>query len=405
MTSRWRSWLGNLGLAFLSVVLCLAALEVVARMARRGAKGGKEQRERMLYAEHDPLLGWRKHAGARVVYDRRDYRVEVSINSHGLRDKERDYATPPGTFRALALGDSFVEAFMVPLEDTVTQKLERALTGATCAAEVVNGGTSGYSTDQEYLFYREEGVRYAPKVVILFFYYNDVLYNAQPHNIHIPKPYLKFDGPRPRVANFPVPPQPAPVEAADPETDSVRGSAALDWLATRLERSSPRLYNAIARTHLWPPIRRQAISPEFLVYMRNMPPEIKDAWAITARIVKALDEEVAAHGARLLIAYIPSRIEVNPGDWELTKMRYGLKDEKWDRGRVAGRLAEISRAAKVPLLDLTPALERSARRFGGQPYFETDSHWNAKGQEAAATAIAAFLTEQGWVPACASRGR
>jgi hypothetical protein len=37
---------------------------------------------------------------------------------------------------------------------------------------------SGFS---EYLFYVSEGVRYSPRVVLLFFYYNDVLYNDRDH--------------------------------------------------------------------------------------------------------------------------------------------------------------------------------------------------------------------------------
>ena len=41
----------------------------------------------------------------------------------------------------------------------------------------MNGGTAGYSTDQEMLFYETEGHRYQPRVVVLFFYYNDVVYN------------------------------------------------------------------------------------------------------------------------------------------------------------------------------------------------------------------------------------
>lgn len=395
--------MGNLLVTLASVAFCLTALEVAARLSRRSnQKGGKEQRERMLYAEHDPLLGWRKRPGARVVYDRRDYTVEVSINRQGLRDREREYAAGPGVFRLLALGDSFVEAFMVRLESTVTQQLEGRLSSARCPVEVINGGTSGYGTDQEYLFFREEGVRYQPKVVLLFFYYNDILFNAKPDNIHIPKPLLDFAGERPRVANFPVPKQPPPPEADPPKPEAFRGSAALNWLDNRLERSNPRLHDTIARTGLWAPIRRQTPSSEFLVYMRNTAPEIKQAWDATALILKALDREVTEQGARLLLVYIPSRIEVNDADWELTKRRYGLKDEKWDRARVLGRLTGIATDAKVPMLDLTPAMSRSAKRFGGQPYFPTDNHWNAKGQAAAAEAIADFLKTQSWIPTCPS---
>ena len=100
---------------------------------------------------------------------RREYTVEVAINSHGLRDPERGYETPAGTARILALGDSFVEGYSVSLPETATQVLESALGRAGCPAEVINGGTAGYSTDQELLFYETEGHRYKPRVVVLFF--------------------------------------------------------------------------------------------------------------------------------------------------------------------------------------------------------------------------------------------
>jgi len=79
----------------------------------------------------------------------------------------------------LILGDSFAEGFSVSLEDTVSRALERELGTKGCAAEVVGGGTVGYSTDQEYLFYRDEGAAYGARVVVLLFYYNDILYNAR----------------------------------------------------------------------------------------------------------------------------------------------------------------------------------------------------------------------------------
>jgi hypothetical protein len=394
--SRARDLSLNLLIAGASVLIGLAALEGAARATRSGPKGGKEQGERILYAEYDPVLGWHKRPGAHVVYDRRDYTVAVSINSRGLRDKEREYAPAPGAFRVLAVGDSFVEAFMVPFEDTVAQRLEASLSGSPCPVEVINGGTSGYSTDQEYLFYREEGVRYAPKVVVLFFYYNDVLYNAMDMNIHIPKPLLSFETGRPVVVNLPVPRQ-TPPAAQKPQTMKVRGSAALEWLAERLEVSAPRAYNAIARTGIWQPTRRLPVSPEFRVYRSKLPGEIKDAWDMTGSILTALDREALGHGARLLVAYIPSRMEVNDADWELTRIRYGLKEGKWDRGKVVKRLGQICKAEKIPLLDLSPALRRA-----GDAFYETDSHWNARGQLAAAQEIAGFLKSQGWVD-CSSR--
>src|SRR5262249_39056059 len=152
----------------------------------------------------DPILGWAKRPGARTVYRRREYTVELAVNSKGLRDVDRGYDAPPGTLRLLALGDSFVEGYTVPLAQTVTQVLERRLDGEGCRAEVINGGTSGYSTDQELLFYRGEGVRYSPRIVLLFFHYNDVLYNDRQEYYGTPKPIFEMGGGVLRVHQIPV---------------------------------------------------------------------------------------------------------------------------------------------------------------------------------------------------------
>ncbi|HEX9709888.1 MAG TPA: SGNH/GDSL hydrolase family protein, partial [Candidatus Thermoplasmatota archaeon] len=170
-----RTRLVNATVAAASLAVTILALEGIARVMEGGAAtGGTTFAD---YSEYDPLLGWRKRPGARLAFRRREYAVDFALNSHGLRDPERGYEAPPGTARILALGDSFVEGYGVPLEQTVTQVLEGSLRARGCSIQVVNGATTGYSTDQEYLFYRTEGVRYAPRVVVLFFHYNDILYN------------------------------------------------------------------------------------------------------------------------------------------------------------------------------------------------------------------------------------
>ena len=129
MSPRLRALLANAGLALVSIALVLALAEGVARWAERSRGGGKEKDEASRYVEHDPRLGWRKKPGARVRYDRREYDTEVAINANGLRDPERGYAAAPGTYRILALGDSFVEGYTVDMDKTVTQVLEKALRG------------------------------------------------------------------------------------------------------------------------------------------------------------------------------------------------------------------------------------------------------------------------------------
>src|SRR6266481_2539775 len=71
----------------------------------------------------------------------------VRINSDGLRDREHAFSKPPGTIRIAVIGDSYPEAFPVPLEETFWSIMEKQL--RQCAAfggsliEVINFGVSG----------------------------------------------------------------------------------------------------------------------------------------------------------------------------------------------------------------------------------------------------------------------
>lgn len=79
----------------------------------------------------------------------------VTINSTGYRDRERDLRAKPGTIRVAVIGDSFIHAYFLPLDQTFGANLERELTAchAGRAVEVLNFGVLGYNTTQEWLTY------------------------------------------------------------------------------------------------------------------------------------------------------------------------------------------------------------------------------------------------------------
>ena len=85
----------------MSGALVLAPAEWLARRELANAHKGKGDGTLASYQEHDELFGWRKRAGARARFDRRDYRVTVRINSHGLGLDRRDSRSSAGPVRAL----------------------------------------------------------------------------------------------------------------------------------------------------------------------------------------------------------------------------------------------------------------------------------------------------------------
>src|SRR6266849_2560923 len=65
----------------------------------------------------DPYCGSALLEGAEGRY-RGETQNYVQISREGLRDREHQKAKPRGTFRIAVLGDSYAEAFQVPIERT-----------------------------------------------------------------------------------------------------------------------------------------------------------------------------------------------------------------------------------------------------------------------------------------------
>lgn len=388
--------LAGLALALGTTFVMLLALEGVARVARQVQGWGLDEGGAAFYTEYDPLLGWRKRPGSSVAYRRPEYRTEVAINRQGLRDPERAYASPPGVVRVLALGDSFVEGYTVPLAEAVTQVLERELREGGRAVEVINGGTTAYATDQEYLFYESEGARYGPRVVVLFFHYNDIVYNARQVFGAWPKPILIARDGFLRLHKYPVPERARTRETEEEPPPAAGGSALKQWVADRLRNGAPETYNRLARFGFWPESRPVGARLELRVYQSGRIPEIEDAWESTANVLAGLAGAVEARGARLLVAYVPSRLEVSERAWRLSRFRNGMDEENWDRSLVRLRLRTVTSRLRIPFLDLTDALRDGEGLLGGA-YFVYDVHWSPLGHALAAREVQRFLERERWL--------
>ncbi|MCI4355362.1 MAG: SGNH/GDSL hydrolase family protein, partial [Thermoplasmata archaeon] len=345
-------------------------------------------------------MWWCHRPGARADFSEGSY----AINSLGLRDEERGYVSTNGAERILVMGDSFAEGFSVRFEDCVSQVLQRQLRSAGWNVDVIDGGVVGYSTDQEYLLYKRETARYGARVVVLLFFYNDILANVM-DSVGAPKPLLAWEDGSLRLLNDPVPQPPhAANVVAHAHPPYPLGSAALEWVRKRLS-ASPAAYRAVARTGLWeaqPPVP----PPEDMkVFKRRTPRAQRRAWNATTRLLQALHDEVGANGARLLVAYVPSKMEVSERDWGLTQVEYALDPGLWNRRQVARDLAGAGENVGFPVLDLTAALRKVDNPILGGPYHDHGGHWNAVGHRVAAESVGRFLLDHGWLGSSSGQRR
>ncbi|MDQ8155460.1 MAG: SGNH/GDSL hydrolase family protein [Gemmatimonadota bacterium] len=101
-------------------------------------------------------------------------------NSMGLR-ADREYGEkPPGTFRILALGDSFTVNTAVEANETWPGVLQQRFAQANAATnvEVINAGHAGYGTRDLARWYRKYGVSLRPDLVIVAMTPNDITDNG-----------------------------------------------------------------------------------------------------------------------------------------------------------------------------------------------------------------------------------
>lgn len=370
-----------------SIVIGVGLAEGISRLAR-GAPGGGPGHHR-LFCEFDATLGWRKVPGHRGRHTTGEYDVVETFNSRGLRGPEHAYQKPAGTRRVLVLGDSFVEGYTVGDAENVCRVLESELrAGRSGDVEVINGGTGGYSTDQELLFFASEGRRYAPDLTVLMFYENDVFWNAQeqygPHG----------RGRKPRFALTPkgLVPVNLPLERPAEATEGAGGVRGLkQWLA-----ANSSLYG-VARDVVWG-LRGRAgkagLPMEFHVWAVEESGVIDHAWRLTKALIDDLRAKARAAGSELVVFYVPPRPLVEPALWDEIRGRFGLDADAWSPRRSLDRLRTLCDELRVPLIDPVAAFQAEARKH--RLYFPIDGHWNARGHVLAARSVARWLAIRRW---------
>jgi hypothetical protein len=194
-----RAILINVSLIILSTFITLALSELVVRTL--GFQPMYVSPERDRFWKYDSLFGWAHKPGQEGIFETPQFRTHVRINDKGLRDRSHSYEGQNDGQRILVLGDSFAWGYGVEESERFSQILEKSLD-----VEVVNAGVSGYSTDQELLWYKNEGIKYDTDLVILVIAGNDVGDNEQPlvSTIYY-KPKFVIENGQLILTNYPVP--------------------------------------------------------------------------------------------------------------------------------------------------------------------------------------------------------
>lgn len=378
----------------------------------------------------DPVTGWSHIPGAtgRSFNPFYEFDAQVSFNSRGIRGPESlGYAKPEGTYRVLLLGDSFMEAVQVNNNETLGEQLRSLLQSQLDRpVEVVNAGVSGFGTDQELLWLREEGVKYAPDLVLLAVYpHNDFMNNAEvlesANQGGINKPFFsRVDGVL-QLRYYPFDPATVPavtspfVEEASPDTPPGPLTPMAEWLHERsafyryfdphIRIASPRLAAWLARIGLLVPGQESKLVAQldgyvpltYRIYQNPPGPEWEESVRLTTALFGEIRTAAESLGVPAAALVIPSPEAVYPDRWQQIVTQFpAMRSDAWDLQQPE-RLAMTSLAeAGIPALSLAESFAQSAAT-SPLLYFVEEGHWTADGHRLGALAGVNFLGESGLI--------
>ncbi len=321
------------------------------------------------FFEPQPDYGWFHIPGRTGWQATTEFKVPVAINSQGLRDVEHQYEKPEGVYRVLILGDSFPEGLQVPLEDTVGRVLERRLNASSPANyEVVNAGVSRFGTDNELLFYLHEGARYQPDLVLLFFFYNDLLDNLE-------RPYFQLEEGRL------VPVEPKPVEVLGPWGE-LRGWLWDQFRLYQLTVVAGGVINALLEDG-------STAGPNPLQQVFRVPQtqEQAAAWRLAGALLVELEHAVRRDGGRLVVVGIDDEVTVMGNE----------PPEGYDYQLANTKLRDLLDEKGIIHIDLLPGFRSHYFASGLGLFWPGDGHWNSAGHQRAAEIVHRALEELGIV--------
>lgn len=311
-----------------------------------------------------------------TVVDRESKRaIELRFNAEGFRGPE--WTTDhPGDLRVAVLGDSMVAGLAVAEEELLTSRMAEA---GGPGWEVMNWGVPGASLGSQLALWRARVARYHPDVVVaVFFSGNDLSDNCACLDT-FPRVYFELDAAGALVER----PRAAARSAASRWLN--RHSRFYVWQKDVVNRAGKQVSHGAGRP-----------DPGALVYLREAPPEAQEPWAITGAVARALDAEVRAAGARLLLVELPEAAALQPERLAALAKARGLPAEAMDAAEPARHLAE--RATGVELHTLLPVL--AAESPGSPPeerakrlYFYGHGHLTPEGHAVVGRALAGWVAE------------
>lgn len=305
------------------------------------------------FHESDPVLGWRGKADVHMRFRRSDFNVPVEHGSDGWRIPDPPRPLHP-TRRVLFLGDSFTWGWGVGQGQVFTDYLQRRLPPAVA---VYNRGVTAFGTAQEYLLLQRELAERQYDAVVVMFFQNDVHDNVTPKSGR--RPLFELAGDELVPPGRPARPLMSPVRRFF--KDHSRAFQLVDF--------------ELNQVNVW--FSGEWQEPAFAEGVADVDYHTLPGAALTMRLLAEMQRLTVAHGAQLVLVYLPHRSEIEGAVSPYPYIR-----------AVHALVGELAAQQGIALVDLSGPFREQAQH-GRALTFAQDDHWSPAGHELAADVLLA----------------
>lgn len=402
--SRSKRILGRILLIVAGVAVTLVALEILIRLLPPPYSSDTGE----IFTCHHSL-GWMGQPNFNDIYKDSNFRQELVFNTRGMHDTEHTLEEPAGAFRILMLGDSFVHAIQVGETETAHQLLEDYLNDhleTDQHFEIISSGVVNWGTNQQLVYYREQGRHFQPDLVLLMFYIGNDFLDNLPGNVLTIKG-INCYAPYFALCENTLNPDPliyAPgVSRLRNNCSPIRRSL-INIMGTLYQYS--RLYQQIEPLIVanWP---REQFGQDYplwfaALYLPNEEPELKQAYQITQATITQLKQEVEADGAQFAVGLIGPWAAIQLATLSPAEQDNFLRENpvfiEAQVDRPNWRMAEFLERQNIPFIDLTTPMVQHLTNEGTPLYLLGEGHWTVEGNRVAADILAQWLIQNNFLP-------
>jgi len=323
----------------------------------------------------------------------------VKLNKDGMRGLVHTKEKPADTVRIAILGDSFAEAFNIPIEKTFWGILEKELNQCRPFGEknieVINFSSSGYGTAQELMTLRDPAIAYDPDIALLaMFLGNDIRNNSKVLEPEKLRPFFSMEN---------------GILALDDSfkhSNQFKAKTSMAWEMILFVSKYSRTIQFLNKIR-----HRMGVSKEnrdknnahiqlvdSKVFFEPESKEWQEAWEVTENLILRIRDEAWEKGTKLFITTLSAGIQVHSDsdvwkdfikDINLTDLFYPDK-----------RIKRFAVKNGIPHIILAPELAAYAKKTGEfvhgfENYKMGVGHWNETGHRLAGNLIAEQICKHG----------